>query len=391
MEIKSTCPGATISREILVMSWKQYGLTCDVSLQGFTVPDDGFIIICSNRIQHQVEFGGQFEKLENGGYRDLSVCDIEDFNLLAGNGFNSYAILDKNSDCDQTDCISRDCYTGCSEKYLDIYGYSDASLVGTQHYFDNCRAVRMPEYPYGLSWFAPETWEVVCPSVGVPSTPDETCDPRRWNAVPLILYFTEFCDPKDEGTKRFIELYSPNKRNFKIEEDLIVMKWEGSSTTPSFTFQSLKGLTVNEHGFLVLCINWYAWGENMCDLQTGFQGISNINGRDHYALAACEIPSTDCDIIDIYGSPGTEAKKSGQDFTSGRAFRREYFYPVARKIFDIDQWIVSTSASADSCDPGKIDPNPDEFRDPKAPGKNNGGSGKSKSKSGKRGLRRSQQ
>jgi len=387
IEIKSTCPGAKISRDISVVSWKQYGFTCDVDLKGVTVPDDGFIVICSNRIQHQVEYGGQYKE-EDGVWRDLSVCDIEDFTLLTYFGHSSFALLDENSECEQTDCLSRDCYAGCSDKYLDIYGYRDASRLGTPYYFDKCRAVRVLEYPYGLSWFEPATWEVICPAVRVPATPDEKCDPREWNKVHLVLYFTEFCDPKDDSSKSFIELYSPNKRDVKIEDDLIIMKWEGTSNVPSYTFQSIKGQTVNENGFLVLCTNWYAMSEDTCNLQTGYHGIANINGQDHYALAKCEFPGPDCDMIDVYGSPGTDPKQSGQDFSGGRSIRLEYFYPMARKIFDIDQWIISENeVSADMCDPGKIDPNPgEEFRrDPKAPssGKNSkNGNGKNK-----RGLR----
>ena len=51
----------------------------------------------------------------------------------------------------------------------------------------------------------------------------------------------EFCDPSDDKSKRMVELFSPNKRNYKIEKDLIVMKWEGSSVYPSYSYQLLKG------------------------------------------------------------------------------------------------------------------------------------------------------
>ncbi len=372
MEIFATCPGAKISRDISVVSWKEYGVSCDVPLKGFTVPDDGFIIICSNRIQHHVEFGGQFEKDENGVWRDLSVCDIEDFMLLAGHGHNSYALLDKNSDCDQTDCVTRDCYS-CSDKYLDIYGYRDASLVGTQYSHDNCRVARKTEYPYGLSWFSPNTWEIICvPKNDISSHPKDEADPRVWKDIPLVLFFSEFCDPQDESNKRFIELYSPNKRNYKIEKDLIVMKWEGTSTAPSYSFMSLKDEIINANGFLVLCINWYIFDE--CDVQTGFSGIANSGGNDHFALAECERPGDDCNLIDVYGYPGTGTSASGtdQDFSNGRAYRFEFFHPVARKIFDIDQWVVSTEATA-VCDPGVIDttstkpPSPNPRPTPPAP------------------------
>eukprot|EP00551_Chaetoceros_affinis_P012158 CAMPEP_0203665574 /NCGR_PEP_ID=MMETSP0090-20130426/2770_1 /ASSEMBLY_ACC=CAM_ASM_001088 /TAXON_ID=426623 /ORGANISM="Chaetoceros affinis, Strain CCMP159" /LENGTH=753 /DNA_ID=CAMNT_0050529181 /DNA_START=68 /DNA_END=2326 /DNA_ORIENTATION=+ len=108
IEIKSTCPGVTITRDLTVVSWKEYGLSCEVSLKGMVVPDDGFIIICANKYQHNQEFGGNFDYVA-GKWRDLSICDIEDYMLLAGNGFNSYAIKDSDAGCDKSDCVGSNC------------------------------------------------------------------------------------------------------------------------------------------------------------------------------------------------------------------------------------------------------------------------------------------
>ncbi len=355
IEIKSTCPGAKISRDVKVVSWKKYaGLTCDVELKGVVVPNDGFIIICSNKIQHREKYGGRFENV-GGKWRDLSICDIEDYNLLAGHGFNSYAIKDDDSSCDKTDCNGFNCYSGCNDKYLDIYGYPGSSLVNTGHKFESCRAVRKMQYPFGYAPFNPEFYEVICQPSSSNGQPDDDADPRVWKEVPLVLFFTEFCNPADES-KRFIELYSPNKRNYKIKDDLIVMKWEGTNTTPSYGFQSLKNKFINENGFLVLCVNYYSLDQGTCDLQTGFSGIANSNGDDHFALAKCKYPGgNNCSYIDMYGRPGVSASEDiedfTQDFSNGRAYRFEFFHPVARKVFDKAQWIVNKSV----CTPGVLD------------------------------------
>jgi len=397
IEIKSTCPGITISRDLSVTSWKEYGVTCDVNLKGVRVPDDGFIIICANKIKHELDFGGQFE-IVDGVLRDLAICDIENFNLLAYNGLNSYAILDKNIDCVPTDCLSRDCYTGCSDKYVDIYGYRDSSLASSPYKYDDCRVVRITEYPYGLSWFEPEAWEVVCiPAYDASSHPKDVSDPRKWEDIPLVLFFSEFCNPSDAEAKRYIELYSPNKRNYKIKKNLIVMKWEGESLTPSYKFQSITGQTINKNGFLVLCINWYAWDEDVCTLQTGYNGFASSDGDNNFALAECENPAANCNYIDVYGVPGVSGTDTYQDFSNGRAYRYEFFHPVARKVFDAEQWVVRQDVDSSTCDPGVIDPDTTKppFPAPKPPssptpptGGGGGGGGKSKSsKKKKRFLR----
>ena len=91
----------------------------------------------------------------------------------------------------------------------------------------------------------------------------------------------------------------------------------------------------------------------------------------------------DCNFIDVFGFPGSGISASGkdQDFSNGRAYRYEFFHPVARKIFDIEQWAVSSKATADTCDPGSIDPtakppfssppNPAPIRSGKKPKKSN--------------------
>jgi len=285
----------------------------------------------------------------------LSVCDIEDYLLLAGNGFNSYAIKDSDAGCDKSDCVGSNCHSGCGDKYLDIYGYPGSSLAYTDHVYDECRAVRKMNYPYGQSPFNPDIWEVICLSFSFNTQPGEECDPRVWKEVPLVLFFTEFCDPEDDKSKRMIELYSPNKRDYKIEHDLIVMKYEGTSPYPSYAFQSLKGQVVDGKGYVVMCMNWYSYGRDTCTLITGYNGITSFSGTEHFALAGCEFPSNDCECIDMYGSPGLDARGKPQDFSDGKAFRLRTV-PAPRKIFDIGHWVVVDEITADQCGAGKSPP-----------------------------------
>ena len=348
IEIKSTCPGEKISRPIVVVSYKQYGQIYKVDLQGMIIPDDGFIIICRSKVQHRTNFAGQYV-YENREWRDLSVCDIESYMILAGHGYNSYSMIDRNSDCDG----------GCGNKYLDIYGYKDSALIRTEHEYKGCRAVRNVDYPFGLPWFDRSSWEIICPKYSVIPLPGEACDPRVWAKVPLILFFTEFCDPKDDKSKRFIELYSPNKRDYKIDDDIIVMKWEGASPYPSYFYLNLKGRTINQDGFLVLCINWNSWNSDKCEVPTGYSSIVNSPGSDHFALAKCERPGNDCKIIDSFGSPGVVGSGSSQDFTNGRAYRLES-NPMPKKVFDINQWVIRRNKLSESCDPGIWDHLPPE-------------------------------
>merc|ERR1712038_780765 len=51
------------------------------------------------------------------------------------------------------------------------------------------------------------------------------------------------------------------------------------------------------------------------------------------------------------------ASESDSNFSTGRAYRYEFFHPVARKIFDVEQWAVQRDVDSSTCDPGVIDPN----------------------------------
>jgi hypothetical protein len=347
IEIKSTCPGITISRDLIIHAYKPYGASCELNLKGVQVSDDGFIIICKNKIQHHLIYGGN-PIFVAGSWHDLSVCDIEDSNLLTGFGFNSYVLKDHDSEC-QKSCEGSNCSVGCSDVYMDIYGYIGTSLEGSPHEYLGCRAVRNIRYPYGIFPFQPTIWETICNMVGDDGS-DLTGDPRQWDSSSPKLVISELCDPVDNKNKRQISIYAYNKRNYVINEDIILMRWVGSSPYPSYTFQSLKGETIDEGGFLKICLPVHTWyGELTCNLMTPYSGIvGSMHGVEHYAIAECKSPSFGCKIMDIYGEPGTAAVNSEQDFSDGRAVRQLYMSKPTDR-FNMYEWVVETPVTFDVC------------------------------------------
>ena len=202
--------------------------------------------------------------------------------------------------------------------------------------------------------FDPGVYEIICMAISVFPQPGAKCDPRQWREIPLILTLSEFCDPNDNKNKRFVELYSPNKRNYRINDDLILMKWIGTNPSPSYSFQPLKGATIDENGFLVVCINWVFWGTEKCEISSGFNSFAELSGTENIALARCNHPFDDtCDCIDTYGVPGIDAATASQVFTNGRAWRKHDSLVIGSKIFNIGQWEVTPNVSSDKCDPGK--------------------------------------
>jgi len=361
IEIASTCPGAKISRPLTVVSYKEFGQSCEVDLQGMIVPSDGFIILCRNKSEHEITYSSWDP--------EHRVCDIEDSQLFIGHGYNSYAIVNVDDECDRNECEGVNCSFGCNDKYLDIYGFVGSSLKGTIYAYADCRVARKILYPYGLYPFDANVFEVGCRTSSV--DPGDLCsppainpygvisDPRLWESNPTLLFISEICDPVDDPNKRFIELYSPNKRNYVIDEEMMIVKWSGSSPNPSYYFQPLMGQEIDENGFLVVCQNFYTFGSSSCDIASGPLGIAALSGSDHFGIfKGCATPYDTCETVDLYGIPGTSAQDTAQDFSGGRAYRPDGFDLLLNPYlaFDISEWVVQRNVPADMCDPGCLTP-----------------------------------
>jgi hypothetical protein len=307
-----------------------------VKLQGFTVPHDGYIIICNHK--------NAFDYV----YKD-KTCDIEKASFF--NSYHGYKPVSVIEDHGYPENL----------KYLDTYGHP-WKMLEQDYVFAKGRAVRVIDYPHSiplvdLSAIASNIWEVF-PGTGTETATTSDMDPRDWKEIPMILIFTELADPVNNKSNRFIELYSPNKRNYMIKEELIVMKFHDNYPYPSSVHTSLKGLMINENGFLVLCLIWTYWGQNRCDDQVGYHSAPNSAGNHHYILAECLYPSINCKFIDVFGIPGTIATGSNHDFTNGRAVRRLMTTPMASKVFNPSQWYVvpgegNLEVGLDVCDPGE--------------------------------------
>jgi len=309
VEIKSTCPGITISRSISVVSYKENGPTREIDLSGVVVPDDGFIIICHNKMEHETSYG--------------NACNFANPLFLVGHGHNSYAIVHRGSDCGAG---------GCDDRYLDVYGFVGESLEDTPHSYKRHRMVRKIQYNYGISPCNFDAWELVF-ITGSP--PENTSDPRSWTLIPTDMYFTEFCDPNEEPNKRFIELYSPNKRDYVIMDNLFIVKYVNGDATQV----SLKGNRINENGYLVLCQSFslFGFGSQTCQIQTGFSSVASFSGDERFELTKCQNPATtnNCEVLDAFDYQSQTAVDS-------RAHR---FDPS-------EQWVVRQNVSSSECDPG---------------------------------------
>lgn len=304
----------------------------EVKLQGFKVPDDGFIIICKNKITHRIAYD------EWNSYK--AICDIENPDVVS-NGYSPVAIIEG----DLADL-----------RFVDMYGYPKETLRDTKFEFNEGRAVRRFHSHYSFGHFRPSSWQVNPHEKDLALVTD--MDPREWVEIPLKLIFTEFCDPSDDPNNRFIELYSPNKRDYVIRENLVLLKFEGTLYTPSADFESLRGKRINEDGFLVLCTSATYWGEEKCDVVLGSFGISNSDGHNHFVLAECHSNDlSNCDFIDVYGRPMQDIDGTDQDFKNGMAVRRKGPNVKATPIFDINQWYVLPGkengiVTSSQCEPG---------------------------------------
>ena len=111
------------------------------------------------------------------------------------------------------------------------------------------RSTRDKSYSSPSGVWQPQGWTVV--PEGVANVADMGI--RKWKETPLHLIFSELLYPIDSEHNRFIELFSANKRNYEIKENVILVRTP-TDGGPQFTL-NLNGKRINGKGMLVLCMD----------------------------------------------------------------------------------------------------------------------------------------
>lgn len=203
-------------------------------------------------------------------------------------------------------------------------------------------------------------------------------DPHVWTDSfpegPLILFITEIADPT-ESKNNLVELYSPNKRNYVIQDDLQLVIGFKSYFPLSSPSINLKGKTINDEGFIVFCLE----GSNWSDAQCGYKSPatpaagsipSSIDGHNHVAIIKGDIlpiVNAPVDIVDIYGRPNPY-NENEQSFEDCRAVRKK-FVVDPKSTWNAGDWtVVCDPSSFATPDPNVwIDVGPDQPSSPSSP------------------------
>jgi hypothetical protein len=203
-------------------------------------------------------------------------------------------------------------------------------------------------------------------------------DPREWKNPALEIFITELADPADNSANRFIELYTPNMPGKVIEDDLMLIRFEGESDTPISNFVCLKGFRFNNDGFMVFCRNDSTWPADKCQYKLPMSSVANVQGTDDVAIVkgSCTDASDYESIVDIFGIPGVgvEGRFGEQVFSRGRAVRRPDVDEAPKSLFNAGDWIILPGMNGNLVDTDGCDPSewsdvvvPDPPFDPTAP------------------------
>ena len=188
-----TCAGKNVPSETKLVHWVGDAIdpTAPVDLSGMRMPENGILVICATGVY-------------TGRPCDIIPDDLD--NATNNDGHNQVGMVRGTRTLDDYETI-------------DLFGVIGEDGSGTSHDFEYGRAVRNRDVvtgPSGNTWI-PNQW-IVVPGQGDGEALVEDCDPGEWVRIPLVLIITEVADPQDDENKRFVELYSPNRRNYKITD-----------------------------------------------------------------------------------------------------------------------------------------------------------------------------
>ena len=305
-----------------------------VALKGVDIPNDGFIVVCNEAAD---------KVYKNTGFGAKNFCNIVTSKLFDRDPNRN---RNENFGCDRVAIIE-----GTKYKFsiVDMFGYREESCEKSD--FTGGRAVRLYNTTSSEPNFNHYNWEIV------KDIRTKDADPHEWNEVPLIIFITEVADPFGDKRNRFVELYSPNKRSYAIPDEMDLHLVAGVDPTDdheSEYFMTLSGKTINEDGFLVICVVGSFWDDDQCDLKVAEDLLpSFLNGQVSVAIVETEDhPVSLSDVVDLYGSTrfdyyakyvdGKASRKVGNTRASGR--------------FDTDDWCIYNFASsfdASQFSPGK--------------------------------------
>ena len=305
-----------------------------VALKGVDIPNDGFIVVCNEAAD---------KVYKNTGFGAKNFCNIVTTKLFDRDPNRN---RNENFGCDRVAIIE-----GTKYKFsiVDMFGYREESCEKSD--FTGGRAVRLYNTTSSEPNFNHYNWEIV------KDIRTKDADPHEWNEVPLIIFITEVADPFGDKRNRFVELYSPNKRSYAIPDEMDLHLVAGVDPTDdheSEYFMTLSGKTINEDGFLVICVVGSFWDDDQCDLKVAEDLLpSFLNGQVSVAIVETEDhPVSLSDVVDLYGSTrfdyyakyvdGKASRKVGNTRASGR--------------FDTDDWCIYNFASsfdASQFSPGK--------------------------------------
>ena len=178
----------------------------------------------------------------------------------------------------------------CTYLFLTVTGYLDGEekiwygpQCNIQQTFS--RASRDESYSSPSRVWQPQSWIVEDKA----NSTDMESTIRSLEFMPLRLVFNELLNPIDDGRNRFIELFSPNKKNYAIKEDIYLVR---NSADGDIFEMNLRGKEINGNNQMVFCLdnserfNTGTWSDK-CDYKldnTVESVVMNMTMLDRFEL-----------------------------------------------------------------------------------------------------------
>jgi hypothetical protein len=193
-----------------------------IDLSNIRIPVDGFFVVCATSLCEDIYDGDTCDYIPLQFNNAANNKGDEAVGIISG-PLNNFEILD-------------------------LYGVIGLDGFDTNQDFGDGRAVRKRNANTGpTSVWNPDQWIVIPGAGSNGSASVDDCDPGQWKDEvepifpdDLVLVISEIATPNDSNSNNFIELYSPNKSNFVIENVscllvLLLLEQHHTSLTHSLT------------------------------------------------------------------------------------------------------------------------------------------------------------